>query len=671
MFILIILAYSNTLTASWHFDDMHNIVENPNIQIKSISSENIKKIFYSNRNTPNQLYRPLSCLTFALNAYLGETKEIGYHIFNIMIHAACSALLIYMFYLIFKTPALEDTQEDEKVFITVFASLLWAINPIQTQAVTYIVQRMAILCSFFTIISIIFYLRARLSKQKSAKVYNYTISAIGLLFSVLSKENGVVSPLLIFLFEYILFRGGNPAQLKNKYILQGFVTLIAISLALHYLLGFNLAAYLNYNERPFNLFERLLTQPRVIVYYLSQIFYPLPERLSIEHDIIISTGLFTPISTFISICMVTGLLFIGLLFKSVHPLIRISILFFFGAHVVESTFLPLELVFEHRNYLPSILIFSPIGILFYRLIKIYSSHKKYMKALISIFLIAIFVLFTIGTYVRNYDWASEKSIWADAIIKAPNSARAKHNLALMLENNGNEEAAFILYKEALNGFYYNTTYKADTYINIGRLYMKRGDYQMAHLSWDKAIELNPNFGNAYLLKTDAYIQKREWGNALSLLTNIVFRKAPDDFAANKFAAICHINLGNYNNALLYLSKCIKKEPMDSEVFLNIAEAMSLSGYHQRADFFYREAISLRPNDPTPFIGMAKNNFLHGDMIKSKKDLKNFFRVVGIENVKKEIELINTQHQIPLISIKKMYDFINLEFEKYKIGINAF
>ena len=113
---------------------------------------------------------------------------------------------------------------------------------------------------------------------------------------------------------------------------------------------------------PFTMTERLLTEMRVLVYYMSQLFYPVPTRLSIDHDIVISTSLIHPWTTLPAGLFLIALTITGVVVLEKHPLIGFSILFFLINHVIESSIIPLELIFEHRNYLPSFFMFVPVAL---------------------------------------------------------------------------------------------------------------------------------------------------------------------------------------------------------------------------------------------------------------------------------------------------------------------
>ena len=279
---LVLIIYSNSFQSPWILDDYHNVVDNPKIQINSLSLKNIKGCFFSSIAEPEKLYRPLSCLTFALNALIGGKNVFGYHLVNILLHAATSLILMWLLLLVFRTPALVKIPDSEKHFIIILSTILWAVNPVQIQAITYIVQRMAALCAFFSLMSLGFFLKARLSESNKERIFFTIFSAAGFTCAVLSKENGFTTLFLLLTLEYFLFRNGEYKILARKEFILAFLIFFLLStFYLFYHSSFSDLQAL-YAKRPFSIYERLLTQPKILLYYLSLIVYPLPQRLSLN-----------------------------------------------------------------------------------------------------------------------------------------------------------------------------------------------------------------------------------------------------------------------------------------------------------------------------------------------------------------------------------------------------
>ena len=206
----VISIYSNTFHASWHLDDKPNILNNYFLHLDSISFEKLKNTFYTDVHNPFQLgeklYRPVPCLTFALNWYFGQDSTFGYHAVDIAIHIF-TAFFLFLFILnIFNTPNLEKKTYNYTVLISILACLLWAANPIQTQAVTYIVQRMAQLAALFYIMAMYTYIKGRLSNSLCLQWVFFAMTVLFYALAVYSKQNAVMFPFSIILVEMIFFQ---------------------------------------------------------------------------------------------------------------------------------------------------------------------------------------------------------------------------------------------------------------------------------------------------------------------------------------------------------------------------------------------------------------------------------------------------------------------------------
>jgi tetratricopeptide (TPR) repeat protein len=258
------------------------------------------------------------------------------------------------------------------------------------------------------------------------------------------------------------------------------------------LAGTNMEALFGlYEVRPFSLYERLLTQSRVIFFYMSLLFYPVSGRLSVDHDFSLSTSLLNPATTLISCVAIFAMITTSLALYRRQPLITFAVLFFFINHLMESSILPLELVFEHRNYLPSMFLFVPVSLGLLKAIS-YFSYKRSMQSLVVVFVI----LFLIGeghaTFIRNRVWKTEESLWIDCLEKYPNSFRAHHNLGRHYDHLEQDKLAYREYLKALAcENIHSTKEKAVTYFNIGLMAHKRKAYDQAKAYYLKAIEIDP------------------------------------------------------------------------------------------------------------------------------------------------------------------------------------
>ena len=215
---LISLLYSNTFSNSWHLDDFHTIIKNPNLHLTELTPSALSKTFHASSArgyyNSDKLYRPVPNLTFALNWLFAQEDVAGYHIVNIILHILTSFVLLLTIQLLLRTPNCR-TGDKLYTFIPLFTAVLWAINPIQVSAVTYIVQRMAMCVTFFTIGGIFFYLKARLGSSKK-QIFIYSVACcIAFLLALGSKENAILLPFSLVLLEFLFFQDLRSPQIKK------------------------------------------------------------------------------------------------------------------------------------------------------------------------------------------------------------------------------------------------------------------------------------------------------------------------------------------------------------------------------------------------------------------------------------------------------------------------
>lgn len=406
--ILGIVPYSGTLQHSFHYDDYISIVEEPTVHWDSLSIENLKKLF-----APG-FARPVSNLTFALNYYFGGLDVFGFHVVNLLIHIL-TAIGCYLFFKnLFSLNRFKEGFQGKGDIVALVAALLWVTNPVQAQAVTYIVQRAASIAAMFYIYSIFFYLKGRVCSGRNSYLF-YVLSMISGLLALGSKENAYTLPLCLLLLEIIVIRDNVWNIKKAKLALSaGALAFIGILWYLYHVpFAIQPGGWLVYQIK-----VRLLTGIRVIAFYIMQLLFPVPARLSIEHDFHLSRTLFYPPSTPFIVLAFGGFLIYSLVSFKRRPLFSFFLLWFMGNLALE-TFMPgLMLIFEHRLYLPSMGFFALVSIWIY-----YICAPRGGWGLKWLSISALLILFfSVNTYIRNIDWKDEYSLWSDVVKKSPNLA---------------------------------------------------------------------------------------------------------------------------------------------------------------------------------------------------------------------------------------------------------
>ena len=602
---IIAAVYSNTLDAPWHLDDFSNVSENPSIRINSLDSESLLK-FFRQSIEKGRLNRPLSFLTFALNWYFGKDSPQGYHVVNIVIHILTTFLLFLSARLLFKTPNLQNLPQRDVDFICLLGAVLWAVNPIQTQAITYIVQRMASMAAMFYIASVYCYLAARFSQNRVKQTGLFALCIFCFFMAMASKENAILLPMALFVLELVFFQ-----DVRNPKTLRAFLGAALVGVGLVIVVGAflfshgNLGGLLEYgNTRSFSASERLMTQPRVILLYLSQIFYPVPTRLSIEHDIVVSTSLLHPWTTVLGVGVVCGLVAFAILLIRWQPLLSFALLFFFINHLIESSVIGLELVFEHRNYLPSMFLFFPVAWGLKKLLNHYRESSRFMAGTIAAFCTLIVVGFGVGTYVRNQAWGSAKSLWEDAAAKAPLSGRPLHNLAWgHYEAIGDYRTALRLYSKAL-GLAWNNNFQEPVLLNnIASLHYMVGDYASAAAYWRKAIEKRQDYVPASCRLALALLRSGQDREARGVIERLL-QDHPSYSRAINLNGILMLRQGRFSDALPFFKKAIKSPATAHAATLNMGAAHLFSGETARAEWYFKNAFFRFPSEKISLLWLA-------------------------------------------------------------------
>jgi len=454
----VLLVYSNTFQAEFHYDDSVNITRNDQIQIKSLDMESLKGALFAGgrRGTIYHpvLYRPVAMLSFALNYYFDGVMVLKYHIVNISIHIITSAFLFLVILQMLNLPALRERFDGMQLQIAGIAALLWALNPVQLTNITYIVQRQNAMAGMFYIMAICFYLTARMGK----KHLFYVLAALSSILAMGSKENAIMLPWSLLLLDLLLIQGISWASIKRT----GLVSLGLLGASVLVIIGlqgvetFSIDTLIQgYTKRNFTLGQRLLTEPYVMILYLMLLFMPFHQALCLTHTVPVSHGIFDPPHTLISILLIAGLIALAVMKAKQRPFISFAILFFFLNHVVEGTVFPLELVYEHRNYIPSFFVFVPAA-----MVLVYA-YYHWQKIVMVGATVCLAVFFGYNTYVQNAAWKNTTSLWADVIQKNPDP-RSVFNYAggLFMENNYGEALRYWDITHDFNNLY-GTNYNQD------------------------------------------------------------------------------------------------------------------------------------------------------------------------------------------------------------------
>jgi len=367
---LVVGIYFSGLHGNFFFDDIPNIITSEAIRLESLSFESLYSAMMSGRSGP--LGRPVAQFSFALNYFFNGLSPFAFKATNLAIHLLCGCLVFVLAHKLFSSQYLKQNPE-HPYMASVVLTAVWLLHPIQLLPVLHVVQRMTSLSALFLLAALLLHIHGR---EKQNFVWLLLAWFVFWPLSVFSKESGLLFPAFALAWELII-RRAKEGQLDT--FSRGFSALAAFGAVaiVAYMLSTNGQWLLaGYNLRGFSLGERLMTEGRILWFYLGLIFLPQLENFGLFHDDIpLSTGLLTPWTTLPSLAGLLGLVIVVLKMRRQAPLVSLGIIWFLVGHSMESTVLPLEIAHEHRNYLPLLGALLPLAWFLSRLIETHGTIK--------------------------------------------------------------------------------------------------------------------------------------------------------------------------------------------------------------------------------------------------------------------------------------------------------
>jgi hypothetical protein len=418
------------LSGSFLFDDFPNIVGNDAVHVTSADWQDWKRAAHASPS--HDLPRPLAMLSYAANYYFTGLDPWPMKLSNLLIHLFNGALLFAVLRLLFslwnrRQEAAWPEAKNARVALTL--SCAWLVCPINLSSVLYVVQRMESLAQTFVLAGLLLYLLGRRAMQAGAG--GAALCAAGLVLGTtvggLCKETAVLLPLYAFLIEMTVLRF-ETASRQGRHMLWALYAVLLLAPAivgLTWLLPHMLSPAA-YAGRPFTLSQRLFTEQRVVADYIAWTLFPRPASLSFYHDdIAVSDGWLSPVTTLGSGLLLAALLTSAAALRRRLPLYSLGIGWYFAAHLLTATIIPLELAFEHRNYFASIGLLLAGGAL---ILEIPPAFKRVQSALAIIAILA----FCSVTALRAHEWGNPiRFAYAEAL-QHPQSPRANYELGRTL-----------------------------------------------------------------------------------------------------------------------------------------------------------------------------------------------------------------------------------------------
>ncbi|MFP4476241.1 MAG: tetratricopeptide repeat protein [Desulfatibacillaceae bacterium] len=607
--VLVFALYSVSMHGPFVLDDLDGVRKDPRLHVSRWTPERVVTLL-------TQL-RPLARLSFALNYTFHGHSVFGYHLVNTAVHALASVFLYLFLLTLFRTPVLAGKRFANAQ--TAFAcAAIWAVHPVNTQAVSYVVQRMTSMSGMFMLLSLLLFGRGLLAAGHRKARIRFAGCAVAALCALGSKEIAATLPFFLWLYAWYFH-----ADLSRRWLVRWawvpLVLLVVPAAVLLQVYGDTPLETFFYDYRfwEFTPWERTITGFRTAVLYVSLMLFPAPSRLSLEYHFPPSGGFLDPPTTLAAAVLVLCLVAWAVWAARRHRLLSFCVLWFFGNLVIEGTFLPLDLVFEHRVYVPAMTGVVAVVVLAHRVLP---NARGRVAALC-----AVLALLSFWTLERNRLWADDLAILRDAVDKAPERPRAHFNVGFALAERG-------LYAEALP-HYRRAVALSPTYFNaynaLGVALARLGRMEQARETLDRAAHIQPsssihtNLGNVLLALEDErgawdnyrqaigrhpdYVPARENMARLLLRQGKVDKavehiqagiaEAPENPALHNLLGVAFIRGEEYEYAVAHLKEAVRISPDMSEAHRNLGNALLATKRVSEALEHYERSFSLNPDQP--------------------------------------------------------------------------
>lgn len=433
---LAFIVYLPGLSGPFAFDDFPNIQTNYYLAIQHLDIDSLKRAAFSGNSGP--LKRPISMLSFALNYYATGFNPFYFKLTNLVIHLF-NGIGIYtltgLILRIYRQRFQPRLTSHHIQWLSLALATAWLLHPLNLTSVLYVVQRMTSLASLFTIVGLILYLSGRwlMLQGKSGGILRILLGLLVFMpLATLSKENGALLPLLMLVLEITLLNFETVSTLHKRFLIGFFLITVVLpgSVVLIYLATHSGWLTAGFELRDFTLSERVLTEIRVMWFYIKMIVLPRTAELGLFHDDIqLSRGLLNPISTLFSAAGLLALIAAAVGLRKRQPIFSLGILFFLAGHLLESTVFALEITFEHRNYLP---MFGILLIMFYYLLYPLT-HLKTLRFR-QCAALGLISLFAVSTNTRAEQWVNTFLLTNAELTHHPLSPRANAEVGAIYGN---------------------------------------------------------------------------------------------------------------------------------------------------------------------------------------------------------------------------------------------
>lgn len=611
--LLVALLYWPGLSGGWFFDDFPNIVDNQDVQPAHLG---VAEILTAALSSPaSDIGRPLASLSFVANYAVNGMDPFGWKLTNLAIHLLNGWLVFLL-----ARALLSATRRRNALDFTSTAILIalgWALLPINLAPVLLVVQRMESMANLFVLAGLIGYVRGRQRMQTSGRGFAQCLASLILptAMGVLAKETAVMLPLYAALIEWILFqfRGSSGAPDQCIRLLFVGVLLVPAAIGLTWLLP-GLLSTDTWVTRDFTMTTRLLSEARIVVDYIGWTLLPSPQNLSFYHDdFVVSQGLLSPWTTLASMLALAATAVVLPRLAKCNPLSALGIALFLGAQILTGTILPLELIFEHRNY------FASFGLLlaFVPLLTTPALPLARPRHL----LLGVLVFWWGGlTAWTAHAWGEPLRLARELAVRAPDSPRAQFGYGRALLSESRYDPQSPLFTQALSVLEQASSLPGASILPEQTLILTRSLMQQ---------NVEQRWWDSLIAKLAAEAPNSEDVDALGALTRCARDGRCDLSHTSMEAAFGAAEAHPNRNAKLLI--------------IRSDWAWSVLGNRTQGQHYAEAAVAARPADADARVTLARMNIALGDYGKARDQLDTLQRINRIGRL--DAQLAELRHLI--------------------------
>lgn len=585
-----IIVYANTLTAPLVLDDIDYIVKNPTLRDWDVfaRAQNSDLTGLGKNFLIPFRSRVVAFFTFALGYRIHGLSPFGYHIANLLIHISSALTLYWLMTMLLRTPRgqIIDDEGFTDRWTPLLAGLLFAVHPLQTQAITYVSQRFTSLSTLFYLLALALYVRSRIETVQKRGLMLYVLSSVAVLLAARTKEIAFTLPAAMLLIEACFFEGWRGIRLWRLAPWALIVMVIPVSL-LYQQGGTDITGAVNTaNLKAISGWDYLLTEQRVMVTYLRLLIVPINQN--IDYDYPVYHSIFQG-AVFGSMLVHAGLLWLALqLYRSSRRdglgfLVwgSFGIAWFYLTLSVESSVIPLgDVIEEYRMYLPLAGVSMAVAA-----IGAHWAHRS-PRAVIAVAVCAL-IAFGAASAARNHVWRNPVALWEDAARKSPNKARP--------------------------------------YNNLGYAYETAGNIDMALEAYSRAVDLDPNYALANMNIANLLAGREQYDRALGYYEAALALNPGDDAILNSFG-FYYMRTGDLKQAESYLERALEVNPFNAGTYNHMGSLYREQGQCDKAMGFLAESLRLDPE-------MAETHYIlglcHTDNGRQEEAIREFLAAISL------------------------------------------